>query len=189
MLLMIYVIINTRDDDMNSINYCAKCGAKVTDNYKFCGSCGTEIERNTTEKNDIETKEAFKRSKFILENEEIKHVDNFMDDREFRNLVYAVLKRTGFTNVEIVDERLVDEIKSNDNDILAIMNGFTYLISTYLNKEITKELLDECFKDIEQNNATFGMIFTNTIVNDEIRFKAKNMNIEIVDRDKLIHII
>ena len=91
--------------------------------------------------------------------------------------------------MKIIDERLIDDFKSNDNDILAKINDFTYLISTYLNKEITEEVLDECFKDIEQNNATFGMIFTNTIITDEIRFKAKNMNIEIVDRDRLIHII
>ena len=174
-----YNIILIRDDNMSSNNYCTKCGAKVKDNYKFCISCGAKIERNVKEDSTNE----------ILENEEIKHIDNYMDDREFRNLVYVILNKMGYINIEIVDERLVDDNKSNDNDILAKMNDFTYLISTYLNKEINAEVLNECFKDIEQNNATFGMIFTNTIVTEEIRLKAKNMNIEIVDRDRLMHLI
>ena len=159
---------------MGIINYCAKCGSKVNDNYKYCSSCGAKIERNNNKQSNPE---------------EIKHVDNYMDDREFRNLVYAILKRTGFTNVELVDERLVDDSKTNDNAILARMNDFTYLISTYLNKEITIEIINECFKEIEQNNATFGMIFTNTVVKDEIKIKAKNMNIDIVDRSRLIPVL
>ena len=172
---------------MSTINYCSNCGSKVAADYKFCSFCGAKIERSADRQKNIEEKK--ESSKKIFENEEIKHVDKYMDDREFRNLVYAVLKRTGFTNVEIVDERLVDNNKKNDNDILAKMNDFTYLISTYLNKEITIEVLNECFKDIEQNNATFGMIFTNTMVNEEIRLKAKKMNIEIVDRSQLMHVI
>ena len=168
---------------MSSINYCSKCGSKVTEEYKYCGSCGAKIERNN---DNVVT---YITPKKIPENEEIKHVDNYMDDREFRNLVYAILKRTGFTNVELVDERLVDDSKTNDNVILARMNDFTYLISTYLNKEITIEIINECFKEIEQNNATFGMIFTNTVVKDEIKIKAKNMNIDIVDRSRLIPVL
>ena len=100
-----------------------------------------------------------------------------MDEREFRKLIYAIL------------HRLVDDDESNDNDIIAKMDDFTYLVSTYLNTDITIEILNDCFKDIEKNNATFGLLFTNTIVTEEITDKAKKMNIEIIDRDKLMYVI
>ena len=168
---------------MINAKYCYNCGSKINNNYRFCANCGANLYCFNYEAFQQET------LKKEHENYSIKTIDNYMDDREFRNYIYALLPGLGFNSAKIVDIRLEDDIKTNDNDILAKMNDFTYLISTYLNTEITFEVLDECFKDVESNHATFGMIITNTKVSDEIQKKAKELNIEIIGRDRLIHII
>ena len=83
--------------------------------------------------------------------EDLYDIDNCMDDREFRNYVYAILPRLGFENVGIEDVRISDEDKINDNDLFASKNGFSYTVQTYLNKEINQKIINECFKDMEKN--------------------------------------
>lgn len=116
-------------------------------------------------------------------------IDNSMDDREFRNYVCSILPKFDFNNVRIEDVRLSDEDKINDNDIFADKNGFSYTVQTYLNKNVSKKTLNECMKDMEKDNVTFGLIVTNTDIAPEIKEEAKKYNIELIDRSKLKKLI
>ncbi len=116
-------------------------------------------------------------------------IDNSMDEREFRNYVCSILPKLGFNNVRIEDARISDEDKINDNDMFADKNDFSYTVQTFLNKNITKKELDECVKDMDKDNVTFGLIVTNTDIAPDIKTEANKCNIELVDRSTLVKII
>lgn len=116
-------------------------------------------------------------------------IDKSMDEREFRNYVCSILPKLGFNNVRIEDTKISDEDKINDNDMFADKNDFSYTVQTFLNKNITKKELDECVKDMDKDNVTFGLIVTNTDIAPDIKTEANKCNIEIVDRSTLVKII
>ena len=58
-------------------------------------------------------------------------IDNFVDDREFRNYDSSLLEKRGFKKIGINDVRLSDEDTINDNDMTAELNGMSYTIQTF----------------------------------------------------------
>lgn len=112
-------------------------------------------------------------------------IDQFLDDREFRNYIASNLTKLGYTEISIEDERISDSTKKNDNDLLAKKGDYTYTVQTFLNKEIKESHIKETIKDMEKEHVSFGIIVTNTEVSKEIKQKAKENGIEIIDRNKL----
>ncbi len=114
-------------------------------------------------------------------------IDQFLDDREFRNYVHSILIKNQFTNVAIEDARLVDKSRINDNDILAIKNGLIYTVQTFLNKEVTKKEVNETIKDMKKERVQNGLIVSNKEVNKNVKEMAKKNGIEIWDRTTLLN--
>lgn len=110
-------------------------------------------------------------------------VDLYMDDREFRNYINTMLRKHGYVRFTIDDTRVSDEDMVNDNDIKVSKDNMRYAVQTYLNKEITNNEIVESLVDMEKENLNYGLIVTNTIVNDEIRKKALESHIRILDRN------
>ena len=114
--------------------------------------------------------------------EEIKIVDKYMDKREFRNYVYTMFYKYKYNPISIDDDRLSDEDKINDNDLLVTKDNITYTVQTYLNKKIGNKQIEETLKDMDKENVSHGIIVTNYFVDNNIKNKAKKNNITILDR-------
>ena len=111
-------------------------------------------------------------------------IDEFLDEREFRNYSSYWLSKLGFTNIKIEDPRLSDNDPANDNDILASKKNKNYTIQTFLNVDITEKQVDETIKDMKKEQVKNGIIITNKKVSSEFRKYAKGKSIEIIDRNK-----
>ncbi|MBT8171549.1 DUF4342 domain-containing protein [Candidatus Bathyarchaeota archaeon] len=48
------------------MTYCVKCGAKLQKNYIFCSSCGTKVEKVTTQEYSVESDNLIERVKELL---------------------------------------------------------------------------------------------------------------------------
>ena len=116
-------------------------------------------------------------------------IDNFLDDREFRNYIVNILPKLGFEDIRMDDMRVSDDKPINDNDIKANKDGMRYTIQTFLNRIITKEEIDETVVDMLEERAAFGVIITNKNVDKDVKDLAKENNIEIIDRDDLCRLI
>ena len=114
-------------------------------------------------------------------------IDEFLDDREFRNYVYGILMKNNYSNVAIEDARLDDKSRINNNDILAIRDGIIYNVQTFLNKEITKKEVNETIKDMKKERVQNGLIVSNKEVSKSIKQMAKKNNIEVWDRTTLLN--
>lgn len=114
--------------------------------------------------------------------EEIKIVDNYMDEREFRNYVGTMFYKHGYYPIEMDDARLKDDDKTNDNDILVTKDKKIYTVQTYLNMKIGDEQIEETKHDIIKENVEYGLIVTNFYIENEIKLKALKDNITILDR-------
>lgn len=112
-------------------------------------------------------------------------IDNYVDDREFRNYVHSLLIKKGFIHVNIDDVRFTDNLDLNNNDILAEKDGILYTVQTFLNISVGKMEVDETVEDMESENASRGIIVTNSKVYDEIKEYAKEKLIDIWDREQL----
>lgn len=111
-------------------------------------------------------------------------IDEFIDEREFRNYSSYWLSKLGFTNIRIEDPRLSDDDLTNNNDILASKDNKNYTIQTFLNMDITKKEVDETIEDMIKENVENGIMITNKKVNSEFKKYAKEKSIEIIDRRK-----
>ena len=120
---------------------------------------------------------------------DINILDNFVDEREFRNYIYSLLREHGFSSVIFDDVRSSDDEKINNNDMLAKKNDVIYTVQTFLNVPIGEQEIDETLKDMENEHVSFALIVTNVKVYDEIKEYAKNKGIEIWDRDMLLKFI
>ena len=118
--------------------------------------------------------------------EDIKILDNYVDDREFRNYIYKVLRDNGYTLIQLDDTRISDEDLINDNDIRACKEDMVFTIQTFLNTEITEKEIEETVKDDEKEHVSGAILFCNTVVKKEIVELAKKNNIIIWDRDVLL---
>ena len=58
--------------------------------------------------------------------DELTVIDQFLDEREFRNYIAALLERCGYIEVHIEDTRTADGRSDNDNDLLVQKEGNTY---------------------------------------------------------------
>lgn len=114
-------------------------------------------------------------------------IDEFLDDREFRNYVYGILMKNNYSNVAIEDARLDDKSRINNNDILAIRDGIIYNVQTFLNREITKKEVNETIKDMKKERVQNGLIVSNKEVSKSIKQMAKKNNIEVWDRTTLLN--
>ena len=116
--------------------------------------------------------------------EELKIVDKYMDEREFRNYVNTMLNKHNYSLIEIEDVRLSDKDEENDNDILVSKNNTTYTVQTYLNTKIGKKQIKETLSDMEKEKVKYGLIVTNFYVDKETMKSAKELNIIILDRSE-----
>ena len=116
-------------------------------------------------------------------------IDNFIDDREFRNYVVSLLPKLGYELISIDDARISDESISNDNDVLVRKDGRRYAIQTYLNMDITLENLNEAIVDKLFEHTSYGLIITNKCIDRDVKEKAIGENILIIDREDLIKVI
>lgn len=116
-------------------------------------------------------------------------IDNFIDDREFRNYSIGLLPKFGFELISIDDERISDEDIKNNNDILARKDGRRYAIQTYLNKDITLEELNEAIIDKLLEHTSYALIITNKCIDKDVKDKALSRNITLIDREYLIKVI
>ena len=114
--------------------------------------------------------------------EEIKIVDNYMDEREFRNYIFTMFNKYNYFPIKIDDVRLSDEDITNNNDLLVTKDDITYSVQTYLNTEITEKQIEETKEDMDKEDASHGIIVTNYYVNNKIREEARKNHIIILDR-------
>ena len=110
-------------------------------------------------------------------------IDEFLDEREFRNYSSYWLSKLGFTDIEIDDPTLSDEDAINNNDLLAIKKNKKYTIQTFLNVDITEKEVNETLEDMQKENVENGIIITNKNVSDTFKKYAEEHNIEILDRN------
>lgn len=115
--------------------------------------------------------------------EEITIVDNYMDDREFRNYVHTMFYKNGFKYLSLDDSRVSDEYPENNNDIKVTRDGKRYDVQTYLNTKISDKEIEETEKDMIKEKLEYGIIVTNFHAGKAIREKALEKNIIILDRD------
>lgn len=113
---------------------------------------------------------------------EIKIVDNYMDEREFRNYVSTMFYKHGYHPIEIDDARLKDKDKSNDNDILVTKNNIKYTVQTYLNTKISNDQIEDTKEDMKKEKVSNGLIVTNYYVSSTIKEKAFKEGIIVLDR-------
>jgi len=48
------------------LSYCTKCGSKLVEEANFCGSCGTAVDKVTTEEYSVESENLIERVKELL---------------------------------------------------------------------------------------------------------------------------
>ena len=116
-------------------------------------------------------------------------IDNFIDDREFRNYVISLLPKFGYELISIDDARISDEDIKNNNDILARKDGRRYAVQTYLNKDITLNELNEAIIDKLFEHTSYALIITNKCIDKDVKEKAKVRNLVLIDREDLIKVI
>ena len=112
-------------------------------------------------------------------------IDNYVDEREFRNYINSLFIKKGYNRVTIDDVRISDSNKLNDNDILIKRGEIYYTVQIYLNTDITLKHINETLKDMEQEKVSAGIIITNNYVDNKIKDKANSNMIQIWDRLEL----
>ena len=114
--------------------------------------------------------------------EDIKIIDLYMDDREFRNYVNTMLRKHGYVRFKMDDSRVSDEDFDNNNDIRVSKDGMRFDVQTYLNTIIGEKEINDILEDMGNEGLKYGLIVTNMIVDDSIKKEAINMHIRILDR-------
>ncbi len=114
--------------------------------------------------------------------EEIKIVDNYMDDREFRNYINTMFYKHDYHLISIDDVRISDGIKKNDNDLIVTKNNIKYTVQTYLNTKIGEKQITETLNDMKKEELSAGIIVTNYYADSDIKNKALENSITILDR-------
>ena len=112
-------------------------------------------------------------------------IDNYVDEREFRNYINLLLTKKGYERVSIDDARIADRNKINDNDMLAKKGELYYTIQTFLNTDIKEKQIDETLKDMQKENVSVGIIITNNYISNEVKEYANKKLIQIWDRAEL----
>ena len=97
---------------------------------------------------------------------DLKKVDEFIDEREFRNYVSSLLMKKGYDFVGILVEK----------------KGVKYTVQTFLNVPVGQNEIDETIKDMKKEKVSKGIVVTNSKVYDEIKEYASVNGIEVCDR-------
>ena len=116
-------------------------------------------------------------------------IDNFIDDREFRNYVVNLLPKLGYELISIDDVRISDNVVNNDNDVLARKDNRRYAIQTFLNKDITLDELNDAIVDKLLEHTSYALIITNKRIDKDVKEKANLRNVVLIDREDLINVI
>ena len=114
--------------------------------------------------------------------EDIGIIDNYMDEREFRNYIITFLEKEGFSDIKIDDTRITDLNNYNNNDLTGIKDNSKYTIRALSNYKITEKEVDDTVNDMYNERVELGVILTNTEVEKEVLEYAKKNNITIYDR-------
>lgn len=112
-------------------------------------------------------------------------IDNYVDEREFRNYINSLFIKKGFEKVKIDDPRIADSDKLNDNDILIKKGEIYYTVQVYLNTELDSEHIVEIIEDMKKENVSAGIIITNNYVDNDMKEYANKKLIQIWDRTEL----
>ena len=116
--------------------------------------------------------------------EEIKIVDKFMDEREFRNYVHAMFYKHDYHPITIDDVRIADEDIENNNDLLVKKDNIRYTVQTYLNTKIGEKQIEETIEDMKKEKVLHGIMVTNFTVSDNVKKEALEKGITILDRSE-----
>ena len=109
-------------------------------------------------------------------------IDNCIDDREFRNIIYCNLYKRGLKTLKIDDVRLSDDDIVNDNDMHVKDKKIRVCtVQTFLNEQITDKEINETKEDMKKENVNHGVIITNCEVSLLTQIKAWFKNITIHD--------
>ena len=109
-------------------------------------------------------------------------IDEFLDEREFRNYSCSWLEKLGFKNIKIEDPRLSDDNPVNNNDMFASKDNKDYTIQTFLNIDITEKEVEETLEDMKKEGVENGLIITNKKVSEKFKKYAQEKSVEILDR-------
>ena len=112
-------------------------------------------------------------------------IDNYVDEREFRNYINSLFIKKGYNRVTIDDVRISDRNKQNDNDILIKKGEIYYTVQIFLNTDIKEKHINETLKDMENEKVSAGIIITNNYVDNKMKEKANSKLIQIWDRTEL----
>ncbi len=112
-------------------------------------------------------------------------IDNYVDEREFRNYINKLLLKNGYVRVTIDDAWIADLDKFNDNDMIAKKGELYFTIQTYLNTNIGEKEINETLKDMQDEKISAGIIITNNYVLNAVKEKANEKLIQIWDRSLL----
>lgn len=115
---------------------------------------------------------------------EIEIADNYMDEREFRNYVNTMFYKHGYHPLKIDDVRIADPDKNNNNDQLVTKDEIKYTVQTYLNEQIGEKEIKDTIEDMKKEKVEYGLIISNLFVNNEVKEKAEESNITILDRNE-----
>lgn len=118
--------------------------------------------------------------------EDIKIIDNYMDEREFRNYIIPFLEQEGFSLIKIDDTRINDLDHYNNNDLMVKKEDRRYAVRALANYEITNAEVEETVSYMDKEKFERGIILTNTEVDDKVKEYAKEKCITIYDRKYFI---
>ena len=109
-------------------------------------------------------------------------IDNYMDEREFRNYIIPFLESKGYELVNIDDTRICDNNHYNNNDLIVTKDNFKYTVRALANYKITEKEVNDTINDLENEHVSSGIILTNTEVDVKVKEYADKYNITIYDR-------
>ena len=101
-------------------------------------------------------------------------IDNFIDEREFRNYIVNMLPRTS------------DVYEYNDNDLIVSKEDFRYTVQVYLNTTINEKEITDTLADMYEEGVSRALIIVNKPVDKDVKNLANEKNITIIDRDEII---
>ena len=113
-------------------------------------------------------------------------IDNFIDEREFRNYIVNMLPKLGYDLLNIDDVRTSDVYEYNDNDLIVSKEDFRYTVQVYLNTTINEKEITDTLADMYEEGVSRALIIVNKPVDKDVKNLANEKNITIIDRDEII---
>ena len=117
--------------------------------------------------------------------EDLKIIDKYVDEREFRNYINSLFIKKGYKRVTLDDPRIADRDKLNDNDILVKKGEIYYTVQVYLNDDIDSKHIVETVEDMRKEGVSAGIIVTNREVSTDLKDYANSKLIQVWDKTEL----